>query len=65
MKHLLIVLLLAGCATVQPELPDGAEATSPAVGSVSFWRWVGKAIMALISTAEIKVEIKADSPKGN
>ena len=58
MKHLLIVLLLTGCATTtQPELPEGAEASAPAIGSVAFWRWAGKAVITLINSTEIKVNI--------
>jgi|APIni6443716594_1056825.scaffolds.fasta_scaffold6760079_1 hypothetical protein len=59
MKILLIVLLLTGCATTQPELPEGAE-SSAAVGSVSLWRWAGKVVLKLVTNTQVKVEIKTD-----
>lgn len=59
MKRLLIVLLLTGCATTQPNLPEGTE-SSAAIGSVSFWRWAGKVVMRLVTNTQVKVEVKAD-----
>jgi starvation-inducible outer membrane lipoprotein len=59
MKILLIVLLLTGCATTQPELPEGAE-SSAAVGSASFWRWAGKVVMQLVTNTQVKVEVKTE-----
>lgn len=60
MKHLIIVLLLTGCATAKPELPEGAEASAPAVGSVALWRWIGKAALQLISNTTVKIELKEE-----
>ncbi len=59
MKRLLIVLLLAGCASAPVEpLPEGAEASAPAVGSVAFWRWAGRAALALIENITINIDMK-------
>ncbi len=62
MKHLLIVLLLTGCATTtQPELPEGAESSSSAIGSVAFWRWAGKAVITMLNSVSVKIEVKEES----
>lgn len=58
MRMLVLCLILVGCAT-SPVLPEDTEA-SAAIGSVSFWRWAGRAVMALINASEIKVELKSD-----
>ena len=50
----LLVSVMA-CAT-KPELPPDTESAA-AVGSVSFWRWMGRTVMALIQVSEIKVEL--------
>jgi hypothetical protein len=59
MKILLVIVLLAGCATTQPELPEGTE-SSAAVGSASFWRWAGKVVLKLVTNTQVKVEVKAE-----
>lgn len=58
MRILILTLVLVGCATV-PELSEDTE-SSAAVGSVSFWRWAGRAVISLIQASEIKVELKSD-----
>lgn len=59
MRMLVLYVILAGCASVPVKLDEGTQA-SAAVGSVSFWRWAGRAIMTLIHISEIKIELKSD-----
>lgn len=62
MSRLLIVLLLAGCATTaQPELPADAETSAAAIGTVAFWRWAGRAVITMINSVSVKVEVKEES----
>jgi uncharacterized protein YceK len=57
MKHLLICLILSGCATVQPVETSDGEA-SAAIGNVSFWRWAGRVVITMIEAFDIKVNIE-------
>ena len=60
MKPIILSLaLLTGCATPVPiePLPDGAEASGAAVGSVAFWRWAGRAALKLISNTTVNIDV--------
>lgn len=57
MKALLLVAtLLTGCAAA-PQQPEPETQASAAVGSASFWRWVGRAVITLLGNTEVKVNI--------